>query len=137
MTDGEVIVIGNYINNQTIECLVPPLARNSPWKFNEVRMRVEVSLNRGVQFTNDGLVFTYRVKDIMSHMYPTRGFTFGNTYLTIGYDYFYDKSSIRQVCQFTYVANTAESFSTRIISFDDQFIYCYTPPAYLISKTLA
>jgi hypothetical protein len=73
----------------------------------------------------------------MSHMYPTRGFTFGNTYLTIGYDYFYDKSSIRQVCQFTYVANTLESFSTRIISFDDQFIYCYTPPAYLISKTLA
>ncbi len=46
--DGEVIVIGKYINNQTIECLVPPLARNTPWKFNEVRMRVEVSLNRGV-----------------------------------------------------------------------------------------
>ena len=119
LTNGEIIVIGKYINNQTIECIVPPPTRNIPTKFNEVRMRVEISLNRGVQFTNDGLVFTYRVKDIMSHMYPKRGFTFGNTYLTIGYDYFYDKSSIRQVCQFTYTANSSESFSTRIISFDD------------------
>ncbi len=96
-------------------------------------MKIEISLNRGVQFTTDGLVFTYRVPDIMTHMYPLRGFTFGNTYLTIGYEYFYDKSSIRQVCKFINKANQSESFSTRIISFDDKFVYCYTPPAYLIS----
>lgn len=100
-------------------------------------MKVEISLNKGIQFTTDGLIFTYRHKDIMSHMYPTNGFTFGNTYLTIGYKYFYDKSSIRQVCNFTYIANQSESFSTRIISFDEDFVYCYTPPAYLISQTLA
>jgi hypothetical protein len=66
--------------------------------FNEVRMKVEISLNKGIQFTSDGLLFTYRHKDKMTYMYPERGFTFGNTYLTIGYEYLYDKSSIRQVC---------------------------------------
>ena len=100
-------------------------------------MKVEISLNKGIQFTSDGLLFSYRHKDKMTHMYPERGFTFGNTYLTIGYEYLYDKSSIRQVCQFTNVANSSESFSTRIISFDEYFVYCYTPPAYLVSKTLA
>ena len=58
-------------------------------------MKVEISLNRGVQYTTDGLVFTYRIPDIMSSIYPPRGFIFGNTYLKIGYAYLYDKSSIR------------------------------------------
>ncbi len=41
------------------------------------------------------------------------------------------------MCNFTNKANLSESFSTRIISFDEDFVYCYTPPAYLISSSLA
>jgi len=65
-----------------------------------LRIIVEVSLNAGIQYTSDGLIFTYRLKDMMSYMYPLRGFTYGNTYLTIGYTYFYDRYSIRQMCRF-------------------------------------
>jgi len=132
--DTPLIVTGRYVNNFTLECdLPPPPTDITP--FNELRIVVEVSLNDGVQYTKDGLVFTYRHNEIMSHMYPLRGFTYGNTYLTIGYQYFYDKSSIRQMCRFS-TLDEKHHFTTRIITFDDKFVYCYTPPAYLISENL-
>lgn len=54
---------------------------------------------------------------MMSYMYPLRGFTYGNTYLTIGYTYFYDRYSIRQMCRFE-TLDGKQTFDTRIVSFD-------------------
>ena len=83
--------MGHYINNYTISCDLPP-PQIQPTPFNELRIVVEISLNGGIDSTTDGLQFTYRHKDVMNFIYPERGFTFGNTYLTIGFSYFYDRT---------------------------------------------
>ena len=114
--DTPIVVIGRYINNYTLECDMPP-PPVTPSPGQELRIIVEVSLNAGIQYTFDGLIFTYRLRDMMSYMYPARGFTNGNTYLTIGYQYFYDRYSIRQMCRFE-TSDGSKTFDTRIVSFD-------------------
>lgn len=132
--DTPLVITGRYINNHTLECdLPPPPVTVVPG--SEYRMVIEISLNGGVQYTNDGFVFTYRPKDIMTHVYPQIGFTYGNTYLTISYGYLYDRFSIRQTCRFS-SKDWSMQYTTRIISFDDKFVFCFTPPAYLISEAL-
>lgn len=87
-------VIGKYINNHTIDCDVPPLPIN-PTPGSEFKLVIEISQNGGIQYTKDGLYFIYRPKDNMTSLYPMRGFTYGNTFLRIGYSYFYDKVGLR------------------------------------------
>lgn len=39
------------------------------------------------------------------------------------------------MCKFI-TLDESKSFATRIISFDDEYVYCYTPPTYLIDEAM-
>lgn len=70
----------------------------------------------------------------MTSLSPGWGFVSGNTFLKIGFSYFYDTSSLRAVCKFS--LNGTKSMVTRIIQYDATHVYCFTPPAYLIDQGL-
>jgi hypothetical protein len=71
----------------------------------------------------------------MTSISPELGFVNGNTYLRIGYAYFFNLTSNRAVCQFTSTISLT-SVVTRIVSYDASYIYCFIPPAYQVDPAL-
>mmetsp|Transcript_28699 Transcript_28699/g.27687 ORF Transcript_28699/g.27687 Transcript_28699/m.27687 type:complete len:776 (-) Transcript_28699:2828-5155(-) len=129
---GDQIVDATFINNHTVSCDVPAPPASVTLPYSLV---IEISSMEGDQFSDNDVAFIYRELDVMSSLSPTYGYVSGNSYLTIGYSYFYDLTSNTASCRFTTVAAPIVSLESSIIDYDSvgQKVYCNTPPAYLFS----
>jgi hypothetical protein len=63
-------------------------------------MVIEISSTDGDIYSSNNVAFVFRDLDIMVSLTPTEGYVTGNTYLTVGYSYFYDLNANTASCNF-------------------------------------
>ena len=126
---GQYIDIpARYINNHTVECDVPP----PPATMDLPReASIELSFNRGQQYTSDHALFTYTPAESVVRIDPSRQYVMGNELVKVYTDYFFDPSAPTARCRFVYSSDGEPDIeaTANIIAYDAGGVYCYHPPA--------
>jgi hypothetical protein len=142
------VVEATYTRNGTVECPVPAAALEGAWLgrepgATEALLVIEVSLNGGQQYTQDGLGLVVRAPERLREpagpqgeppVSPSFSYTAGGTLLTVHYEQAYAPASPRAACLFQFRASgtgVVRTLPTPVIAVDEDAstVQCYAPPA--------
>jgi len=151
----EVVVVGTYTRNGTLSCTVPLAVLEAAWAARDpdapaTLLGIEVSLNGGQQYTEDGLGLVLRAAERLREpgpggeppAAPSFSYTEGGARLTLYYERAYAPRSPRAACVFRSTppdGSPPREIRAPVLAVDEaaSAVECYVPPAYLLGDELA
>ena len=148
-------VEATYTRNGTLACTIPGTTLAEAWAGREpgataAIVGIEVSLNGGQQYTQDGVGLVLRAAERLREagageepaVTPSFTYTEGGALLTLRYDRAYAPSSPRAACIFRTgppATSTPREIRTPLYRVDEAAaaVECFAPPAHLLGPELA